>query len=447
MGYFGFFVFLADRFTKEGGRMALVLPATVLRIISCEGIRKFLMAEYYIEFIITTWGRAAFSEATQFREILLIAKKKGNGVKPVAPTIVSLSELPRTMEEARTLAGRIKELSGKGKGAEYEGMTLRSIPNSVFEAKKSNWFSFVATSDPLMQEVFDDIIDKAAGKVILFPYDAKEFDLRHVRYQDSHGFIVREEQRAKKTIDRWYLVRETRNGLLIRNRFTQEEVEVPLGCLAYGLRRAAGTRSIDVTDSEDFVIISKFPSMGRVIEKGSPLDDWRRKVERLSTRLILAYDFDLSAPGTSALAFYSSHHLVGGKAWCIKDPSEEEGKILALWFNSSINLLQVLLNRIETRGAFMRFREWMLREFLVLDPHALSNEERSRLLLVFEKVGRERLPSLVVQLRSRHPVRQEIDMAILSILGFSSGEIERILSYLYPALVEEIDRLKSLMKG
>jgi hypothetical protein len=40
MGYFGYFALLADRFLKDEGRIAFVLPATTLHVRSSEGIRK-----------------------------------------------------------------------------------------------------------------------------------------------------------------------------------------------------------------------------------------------------------------------------------------------------------------------------------------------------------------------------------------------------------------------
>jgi len=41
----------------------------------------------------------------------------------------------------------------------------------------------------------------------------------------------------------------------------------------------------------------------------------------------------------------------------------------------------------------------------------------------------------------------KIDKAILKILGFSDNEINDILDFLYPALANEIEQLKALMKG
>ena len=37
--------------------------------------------------------------------------------------------------------------------------------------------------------------------------------------------------------------------------------------------------------------------------------------------------------------------------------------------------------------------------------------------------------------------------AILKVLGFGEDEIDRILDYLYPALANEIEKLKTLMAG
>jgi len=38
-------------------------------------------------------------------------------------------------------------------------------------------------------------------------------------------------------------------------------------------------------------------------------------------------------------------------------------------------------------------------------------------------------------------------MAVPRVLGFGEDEVGRILDYLYPALANEIEQLKALMKG
>ena len=40
-----------------------------------------------------------------------------------------------------------------------------------------------------------------------------------------------------------------------------------------------------------------------------------------------------------------------------------------------------------------------------------------------------------------------MDKLTLRVLGFGDDEIDRILDYLYPALANEIEQLKTLMQG
>lgn len=139
--------------------------------------------------------------------------------------------------------------------------------------------------------------------------------------------------------------------------------------------------------------------------------------------------------------------MVGVDMWSIKGLTNENAKILTLWFNCALNLLATLVHRTETRGAWMKLHEYTIKELLMLNPDALSKSDRKKLLDLFNRVKDKSFPSLLQQIRSKFSVRVEIDKAILSVLGFGDDEIDRILDYLYPALAKEIQQLKNLMKG
>jgi len=55
--------------------------------------------------------------------------------------------------------------------------------------------------------------------------------------------------------------------------------------------------------------------------------------------------------------------MVGVDMWSHKGVSDDEAKFLVLWFNSVLNLLSILVHRTETRGAWMKLHEYMLKEF------------------------------------------------------------------------------------
>jgi len=108
MGFAGYFLFLADRLLKPGGRIGFVLPSTILRIPSYMGIRRLLIDKSYdIEFVITTDARSAFSESTALREMLLVARKMRSGEKAGDTKFINLKILPNTKEEADRLAEEV----------------------------------------------------------------------------------------------------------------------------------------------------------------------------------------------------------------------------------------------------------------------------------------------------------------------------------------------------
>ena len=49
------FVFLADKYLEEGGRMGLVLPRAVLTGVSWRKVRESLMDKYHVEYVITSY--------------------------------------------------------------------------------------------------------------------------------------------------------------------------------------------------------------------------------------------------------------------------------------------------------------------------------------------------------------------------------------------------------
>jgi hypothetical protein len=133
--------------------------------------------------------------------------------------------------------------------------------------------------------------------------------------------------------------------------------------------------------------------------------------------------------------------------WSVKGFSDDDAKIFTLWFNSTLSLLQMLVHRTETRGAWMKLHEYQIRGSVMLNPKTLTPEEKQDMLNIFDRVKKQEFPSILEQLRTKFPPRVEIDKAILSILGFSDNEINCILEYLYPALANEIEQLKTLMQG
>jgi len=196
LGLYGYFILLADKFIKENGRIALVLPSTFLRIRSTKGIRQLLAESYSIEYIITTWRKAAFSEGAKFREVLLIARK-GNNLD-VNCCIVNLKKIPETIQEVKELADKIKRAAKNGLEINNDYLASFFVPQNELRREIENWFTYISTYIPETLRIFKKVMTATQRKLCRFQFDIDRFDLAHVKKGEIHGFILRYENRMKK---------------------------------------------------------------------------------------------------------------------------------------------------------------------------------------------------------------------------------------------------------
>jgi len=469
VGLYGYFVLLADKFTKSDGRMALVLPASVLRIQSLERIRKFLVKKYQIEYIITTWQRAAFSEGAQFREVLLIAKKLTERQKSYDYTcrIVKLKNLPTTMEQVTELTNKIKrfgQTSHLGTVFDDKGVTIKVVSVQELNRNYKNLFKYIASWEKEIEECWSKVVEKAGTTItplakVLKDIGGRIFEGARARSQMIHApigslFILKDFARANKREDLWIIKDESETAITAENLFTHSSLSIPKKSLRFGLRRLSGVNIIDLSEKLDFIVVDLFEDWKSYFFKEKTprlkqeIRKWRNYIEERLARLTVAFRFDMSAKGTTLFAWFSSKPMVGcGVVWNMQGVSKDYAKILSLWFNSTVYVLQIYLNRVETRGAWMQFHKYVMDDLLTLHPLKITENQKKMLLKTFEKVKDVEFPAFFKQLKNKFWARVEIDKAILKTLGFSEQETTQLLDYLYPALTKEIEQLKVLMKG
>lgn len=450
LGYYGYFILLADRFLKEGGTMALVLPATVLRVKSCQELRKLWSEKYNIKYIITTSQRSAFSESVRFRETLLVASKS----KPEIDTKTSLTvlnKLPSNSSEVKQIVEKIK-LSKND--VQDEAITIKIKNYTFFRKSTSNWFKYFAVSDLGLLDIMEDV--QKSEKLVLFTFaETKRIDLDDLKFKDFNGFILFDKVRAKKRIDTWIIKEIDGQGVTAKHKNLGFERNIPLEALARGLRRNSYVDKMDVTDSSDYLIQSWFgglEDMARTTLTNKELEkfdkavvgQWNKMFNDRKSHVLLARRFDLSAPGTLLLAFYSDIPVIGVDMWCARQLENEYAKVITLWWNSTLNILQILIYRTETRGAWMKIHDYMLNEMFVPDIKKLSESELKSLIEVFNSVKDVKFPSIIIQLREQFYARRKIDIAWLKVMGFK-GNIDEFLNKLYSSLADEIEYLKKIM--
>ncbi len=110
------FITVADRCLKKGGRLAFVVPRSLLSGVSWKKIRELLSEKYHVEMIVTShqapdnWN---FSENTKLSEILFVARKRTDSEDepPMKTIIANLWNKPTNEMESIVVSGKLVELN------------------------------------------------------------------------------------------------------------------------------------------------------------------------------------------------------------------------------------------------------------------------------------------------------------------------------------------------
>jgi N-6 DNA Methylase len=448
-----YFIPLADRFLSPGGRLAMVLPTSILRQRSAEGTRRLLAEKYDIQFIIRAGFRSAFSQSASFGEVLLLGQKREHPEPGPACVLVRMGAAPSpgnlhavttVLEEAARPGALTPSLNDRAKRLD---LTLSKLEQAEF-ARRSNW-----------QEVLPDETDMSAGGLeapVLTPLrDVVPKVIQGIRFNDTSDAVhpkntlLSRARDAKSHVD-WRIEAEDADSVTATSTATGVTVRVPKSVLRPTTRTISGMTTMEMVRDFDYVVTGRFPGDSPFWDDPDPNGILRRRLPHLRSReamLLLAgrNQVDLSAPGTSHLAVVTSEPVPPTWSfWCVQVRSYDEARYLALWWNSTYNLRQLMARRAETRGTVV---SWILRDLLpmpVMNPAKLTVSNRETLDEVWEKWARTPFPSLLDQLAQRFEGRLEIDRAIASLLGDSN---ETDLEVLYETLASRLTELRGLMSN
>jgi len=410
-------------------------------------MRKLWSENYYVEYIILTSFRSAFSESTRFREMLFVARKVSKHEGRLRTKLVMLKEHPKTLDEARNFANDIMTRSGA-----RENLEIRQIDYSILRHDTRNWFRFFALKNESLYEEF-------ANQMSTIPNMRLVDSSPVVRGYEMKGGMVqslviyRTPAKALKSKDIWIKVKSKPNGMTFRHKASEAVAfTLPNSSFSRTIRRPSGMNRLNVYKDLDYMItdIKQSSTLRRLNDAIGAnlsrrfLESLQGDINRRLGNFFVSADFDLSASGTHWIAFYSPVKVAPAKMLWSMTMKDEYAKLMCLFFNSSMNLVQLLAERVETRGAFMRMREYFLEDFIVPDISKLDERLRGELLRLFKSIEYSEVPSILVQLKTNHAVRKKIDRAWLKVFRYK-GDADSYLDGLYSSLVNEIEILRDLM--
>jgi type I restriction-modification system DNA methylase subunit len=469
----GHFLILADSFLKEGGRIAAVLPQTTFTGEAFAPIIKLLIQKYSIKAIVAGLGRSAFSENTALSEVLFVAKKEekttdnyfaliGTKTSPIEWTNTQIENLVnrlRNREDSNDDYAVITWINQNELSIERGGLT-RLLPrlSCVYEKLVNEIGAVFKSKIMLPYSQFEERSGIQAFMSTLGNREAPGRDGRGgVYFGTSALTICRDERRALKKVDRLILSSEDKGHLNITDKVSGVNYAVPKSAIVPNVRRLSLYPTFNISDSTDFLISKPFVNLENIIkniygEQKAKVylqrikERWTDRVKHGSTQLCLARRIDLAASGTFHLGVYTSKpSFTGHGGWGFRNITDKQSKLLCLWFNSSLFIMQLLEQRTQTRGTWMRFDKHRYARTLIPDITALSTKEQDKLLEVYDELEQTEFPSLIEQFRTSFEGRKDIDSAWLEVMGIDSNNLSKVLGLLHEYIYDTLNTLRGAM--
>jgi hypothetical protein len=396
------FTAVADRHVKEGGRIALVLPAAAATGIAWEKTRDLFNHGYVLETVVASHdpGRWNFSENTDLSEVLLIARKrdrKPHSREPIAPHSTQFINLWRNpMTSAHSLA----------LGEEI----LRGAPAPIGTVQKPihGLSEIIVGTDK-----YGEMLEIPWGELRQGPWIGCAFaqtNLLRTVWMLKQGYLYRPGRnrlikipiRLLKDIARLGPDRrDIADGFTVSNRRTRYPALIG--------HSADHIRTIEIVPNK-WLAPRTIPAAGR------PARDVGLLWPRAGTVMIA----ERSRLNTQrALAVRLPERGLSNVWWPVRLIEEDERaeKVMALWRNSTLGILTLVAHRVPTEGAWVQFKKPTIENLPILDVLALTEIQLIHLAGAYERLASGELNTM--QNMADDPIRGAADDAFAKVLGLS----------------------------
>lgn len=467
LGLHGYFILLADKLLAPEGRLAAVLPLTTVSLEGFYGIIDLLLKQYQIEHVVVSSGRAAFSENTSLREMLLVAKK----VPPVPEHRVKFTFIHASPEELSVAKAR--EIS---QGIMLADVDKDEAENDDFYLRHVNQYELIENVRALYQNVtlHSPALVRIEDKCQRYFSPGRKFEIladvekrekwrisENPRGVEARGYycmsLLADCDRPMKDHDVWVIKEETESALRVRHRFNGQEFRIPRNCVVPQFRRFSGQEKLRLGSPRDYVVVREFPDFEAFLMASAMLErpeavrirnsvrqgEWSNFVTKNSAQVFGFYRGDITASGTNFMAIRSDKPAFAGPggSWVFHTPPGRD-MLTPVWLNSSIVLYHILRDRKETRGGFIELDKYVFENVPYPRGPLIAQDKLQELE---KEVARMEFPSLLEQFQTGFEGRKMIDRFFLDYAGMAQEEQERFLKLLYETMAKELLRLKGVM--
>lgn len=465
-GYWAYFVIPADHVLRSNGTQAIVIPEEFFVGRSAKSVREYLFEKgYTIEYLVRSAVEVAFSEAAHYRDYLIVLKK-GKRKKPLVVSILK-KRLVDIAKETESLALKLKDFASSADRSlslpELEALKVATaddfIRRHLGNLKPLIGFNTIK-AHILALQLLDELRDKPTLK------DLKKEEFCQIKAYNPGQYKTKGVERyARKLFASRYGTRSPSVTFLV-DKVTEKEVRLTrrggklsatmrLEDVVPSLRTYSGVKHINVTGEEEVAIVNPKALPDEVLKLTGliPIDrvleaanDIEEAYNDLSGNFLLARKIRLSSPGLRWLAHYCDEKIIGTTSALLNMNIQDAkmGKVLVLYLNSIITILQLIAFMAETEGAWVTLHGNQVWSHVhVPDVKNLRKGTVEKALKLFDKIDKFTPKSLFERIKAHDKTQASIDEVALEMIGLP--EWKEKLDELYDAIATELEAMQKIL--
>jgi type I restriction-modification system DNA methylase subunit len=397
-GLWAHFIALVDQILlRNGGNIGAVLPISLLRGRETQAARSLCFEEFTPLYVLKPTLNYAFSEWSEYRDILFIAKKE----KPPKEHLVKFALIKSDLTKMTTDDSlRIADLILAYDQLRDEMVDIDSVPMNTIKKSISNLMPFCGVSDLSHRDKLQKLASRLDYKLNVIPSKWFKTGVRFEGGQAEAVVFGRERKTSRTAQSALSFSKESQEFLLVKTSLGREFI-IETSLLLPALRTAIGIRKLEISNEWDYIATMPYKAVKaveRALGKTIAPQTWMRiekEATRSLTNVCIARRINPFSPSTSLLSFYADKSFVPTDVFhAIHTPSNSVAKALAAICNSVIFLAQWFLGKEETGGRYIDLRLYDLEKFKLLPPE----DKIEAVAEIFDDFSSTEFPPLTHQL-------------------------------------------------
>jgi len=465
-GYWAYFVVASEKIlTPDDATLALVIPEGFFAGKGAVSVRHYLIDKgYKIQFVVRNAAQIAFSEGTHYRDYLVVLRK-GEGV----PDTLTIVILKRRLEE---MADKAKEIALKALKFHQDPSSKDHVESEFEMFKMHNATNFVQMHIENLRPLVGfntikgarlalELLEALSGlptlgeifKGQIYEYVPGQYKEKADVSLTKKLFISRYGARTGNVV--LLLDKVAKGTVYVKDRRGRIRLSLPTSAVVRSLRSCSKVKHMNLTDEEEYAIIDvnhiprgALNQLGLLplVEVKKAARDIKEAHDDKAANLLLARRVQLDSPNIYWLAFYSDNKMIGTDTFFnIQEITNEYGKILTVYLNSSIVLLQLLAFLTEVRATWVNLHGGHVwGQVHVFEPDDLNKSVVNKAVSLFNKIGKTDVNSLFQRIKQHDKVQREIDELSLDMIGM--GNWKGRLDEIYNVIFKELEIMRGILK-